>query len=178
MPKILLNNIEYEADAEVINRVDELERQVKAAQVVTAERDTLKTRVDELTKVNTAEVIAKAVKIRRDLETSAMTVLPKETKVDEMTDEQVRVAVIKVRFPEIKTDGQTADYVNACFDLAVKTPVNKAAQNASRSAAAFHGLVLDEKGTETKKDENKTEAASATRSRDRMIQNTEAAYNN
>jgi hypothetical protein len=173
--KILLNNIEYDADAEVINRIDELETQVKAGQVIVAERDTLKIKVDEMAKINTADSIAAAVKNRRALETSAAKVLPKETKTDEMTDEQIRLAVIKARFPEIKTDGQTPDYVNACFDLAVKTPVDKATANAKKSAAVFNGLVLD--GTTEKKDEEKP-AVSSTQSREKMISTMETAYNN
>lgn len=136
MPKVKLDSgIEYEAAPEVIVALEKLrtDNATAATQVqtltgqvntVTGERDTLKARVDgfpaELkTATETAVAAAKASLQNR----AAMESHAKAFKVDskDKTDEQLMHAVITAFNKDFKPEGKSAEYVQACFDIAVAT---------------------------------------------------------
>jgi hypothetical protein len=138
MHRITLDGVDYEADQQVINhvrrqdtRIGELEKELTALKAdhekLTAERDTLKTKNDELEKAAKDETAVKArVDARLALVTVAKAHLDEETvkKVDSMTDQDIRKAVILKRFPDTKdkldAEDTTEEYISARYDLAVE----------------------------------------------------------
>lgn len=131
MPKIRLDTgIEYEAAPEVVAEVERLRAdsaaratEVKTHQTtiatLTGERDTLKARVDGIpAEVAAAEAKAKtALAERAKLETTAATF-----KVDtkDKTDDEIKHAVIKTFNKDFDPKDKSADYVQACYDVAVQ----------------------------------------------------------
>lgn len=131
-----IDGIEYEGAQEIINRLDKLEAELiennKKLATAEAARDAEKARADkaEAELKTLPQKIAEAATARRNLEAAASKVLAKDTKLDSMTDDQIKAAVIAARFPEVKLDGKSADYVSALFDQAiVAQPVNPYASN-------------------------------------------------
>lgn len=131
-----IDGIEYEGAPEIINRLDKLEAELiennKKLATAEAARDAEKARADkaEAELKTLPQKIAEAANNRRNLEAAASKVLAKDTKLDSMTDEQIRSAVIAARFPDIKLDGKSADYVAALFDTAVAAqPLSPASAN-------------------------------------------------
>jgi hypothetical protein len=61
-----------------------------------------------------------AVQARVALERSAGAVLGKKAKLDSLTDEEVRAAVLKKLCPDLKLDGKSEVYVQARFDAALE----------------------------------------------------------
>lgn len=134
MPKVRIDNIEYDAAQEVINflsketaRADSAESATKseiaAHDKTKAERDTLKARVDaletELKKV--PELVAAGVKARIELERKAAVVLDeKDRDVSALSDEDVKKKIVLAVFPDAKLDGVSADYLNARVDSAIE----------------------------------------------------------
>jgi hypothetical protein len=129
-----LDGIEYEAAPEIINALDKATKRADEAETagkdtqkrldsVTAERDTLRVKVDahpvELEKVrkDAADSINAAVKTRVDLLQIAGTF--RIDKADELTDKDIKLAVIKaVHGDGFDPAGKSDDYINAAFDLA------------------------------------------------------------
>lgn len=116
-----------------LKRADELQGKLDAAD------DQLKQRADA------ADRLPELVKARRALERQAEPILPKETKLDEMSDTDIKKAVIKAVSPDAKLDGQSDAYVDARFDAAVEIAetrvdstgeLRKAAGEAKRSDGA------------------------------------------
>lgn len=138
MNRITLDGIDYEADQQVINHLRSVESaradgQKKLDEMkveldrVTAERDTLKTKNDELTTAAKDETALKArVDARLRLVAVANENLDEETlkKLDSMSDQDIRKAVILKRFPDAQAkldDANTsAEYILARFDSAVE----------------------------------------------------------
>lgn len=134
MPKINLDGIDYEASQEVINALNKATQRADAAEgdkvklqtnldTVTAERDSLKVKVEahpgELEKVrkDAADTLKDAVKNRVELIDTAKAF--KVDKADEMTDKDIKVAVIKeVHGDAFDVAGKSDDYINAAFDIA------------------------------------------------------------
>ena len=136
MPNKIINGIAYEAAQEVINHCDNLEKQVadltKQVATIEADRDAHKDRADKAEKeVKTMpQKINDQVSARRELETKAAKVLAKDTKFDTMSDVEIRSAVIASRFPNIKLDDKSDDYVTALFDSAINVqPVDPSSVN-------------------------------------------------
>jgi len=134
MVKIVIDGIEYEAAPEVKNALDKANKSNADAQSkidsataeidkIKADRDTLKAKVDaadEAAKTLPAQ-IATAVKARLDLERTAGEVLPKDTKIDELSDKEIKVAVIKTKFPKAEGLDTASDvYIDARFDAAIE----------------------------------------------------------
>jgi hypothetical protein len=134
MAKIRLDGIEYEAAQEVINALEKANTRADESKIhkgklqtnldtVTAERDSLKVKVEsfpgELEKVrkDAADTLKDAVKNRVELIDTAKAF--KVDKTDEMTDKDIKVAVIKaVHGDAFDVAGKSDDYINAAFDLA------------------------------------------------------------
>lgn len=136
MAILKIDGIEYEGAQEIVNRVDRLEKELaetkKSLETEKARADAEKARADkaEAELKTLPQKIAEAANNRRNLEAAASKVLAKDTKLDSMTDDQIKAAVIAARFPEVKLDGKSADYVSALFDQAiVAQPVNPYASN-------------------------------------------------
>lgn len=87
---------------------------------MTAERDTLTDKVEQLEKVDHSEEISAAVKARLELERTAEKYLDKEAKIDSMSDVEIREALILKASPEAKLDGKSADYIAARLDGALE----------------------------------------------------------
>lgn len=182
LPKIRLDGIEYEAAPEVINalnkantRADEAETASKDTQkrldVMTAERDGLKTKVDahvgELEKVrnDAATNIAAAVKARVELLQTAQTF--RIDKADEMADKDIKLAVIKaVRGDSFDPEGKSDAYIEAAFDQAKADKRNDALIDQRRKA---NPLPDDKHRIDEEPD-------SAAAYRERMIERQENAY--
>lgn len=142
MPKINIDGVEVEvsesaavainaklrADAQAIEaekkaveqaRKDATEAQTKAdkeAARADAAEEKLKERTD-------APDVSSLVKARLDLVSKAMKVLPADqhTKLDAMSDAELKVAVIKQVSPTVNLDGKSEAYVDARFDAALET---------------------------------------------------------
>lgn len=144
MATFRLDNIDYEADQEVINhsaklasRVDTLESNVKT---VENERDGFKAKLDsaneELKGLKDHDVkkdIADGVKARVKLVSIANKALKEDeaVKIDSMEDVDIKKAVILAKFPEAKLDSEdvTDAYIDARFDTAVEL-INDGDENA------------------------------------------------
>jgi hypothetical protein len=101
------------------------------------ERDSLKLIVDSI-----PQKIADAIKNRRSLEVNAAKVLPDMvSKFDAMQEQEIKSAVIVARFPELKLDDKSPEYVTACFDMAITTP--KLLTPAELNKMVVTGAVLD-----------------------------------
>jgi hypothetical protein len=136
MLKFKIDGIDHEmsettaqAVAKALSERDNAVAAVKADAVkLQKELDAEKARADkaegDLAKANKElkEAPAKiqaAMKARADLESNARKVLGSEEKFDEMTDRQVKEAVILNDIPKAKLDGKSDDYVEALFDRIV-----------------------------------------------------------
>jgi hypothetical protein len=93
---------------------------------------------EEMEKKTNKDAIDAIVKSRLELRTKASKIVAKEItdKFDSMSDGEIRTAVIKTRFPEIKLDGQSEGYIAGLYDAAVGVKFDAAASNRARSAAA------------------------------------------
>lgn len=136
MAKVKIDSVEYEAsealagaavgalnkrDADIstlndkvkdgTRKNDELQAKLDA---VTAENTKLKAKADD----GAPEKINAAVKARVALISAARKRVDEETakKLDEMTDRDIKIAVIKSDCADFKADGKSDDYVNARFD--------------------------------------------------------------
>ena len=134
MAKINLDGIDYEAAPEVINALNKANKRADDAEVenkdvqkrldtVTAERDGLQAKADghaaELQQVrkDASDNITAAVKTRVELLQTAEAF--RVDKADEMTDKDIKIAVIKaVRGDSFDPAGKSDDYIAAAFDLA------------------------------------------------------------
>lgn len=129
--KFKIDGIEYDAAQEVVNFIAKKDGEIateKAAtktandslQVVMAERDTLKAKVDTFEKRDIQKEINDAVQARLELERIAGIVLDK---VDEKLDNRgLKIAIITKKLPEVakKIDEKTTDlYINAVLDSVV-----------------------------------------------------------
>lgn len=131
------SGIEYQASPEVAHALtaaqatitrqnDELAKLRKDGETITAERDTLKDKLGKLdsddTKKTRADEITKAVKARVALVGTATKHLAKDlhTKLDGMSDDEIRKAVVLTAFPKAELDGKSADYLASRYDSALE----------------------------------------------------------
>lgn len=123
LAKIRLDNIEYEAAQEVINKITKLEGDVtaavKRADTAEAERDTVKSALATAEKNHKTalENERATAKKRVSLEATA-----KQCEIkfdDDTTDREIKEKVIVKLGHELKFDGKSDDYVDSAFDLAV-----------------------------------------------------------
>ncbi len=133
MAHIVLDNITYEADQQVINELErvrganvDLSSKLDAAE---AERDTVKeelastkTKLDEAEKRDIAAEVAAGVKARASLVTAATPHLDEDTvaKLDELSDKDIKIAVIKKKSPDVNLDEKSDAYIDARFDAVVE----------------------------------------------------------
>jgi len=63
--------------------------------------------------------------------------LDSAVKLDAMSDEEIRKAVIAAKFPNANMDGKSADYIQARFDAALEAP--EASSTTSQRKAVLDG---------------------------------------
>jgi hypothetical protein len=130
MPKIIIDGIEYEAAAEVINahkksvaKLDALNAESEAkkgvADALADENKKMKAKLDEFD-AKLAEGVNAAVKARIAIVDSAKSILSKEEKLDEMSNLDIKKAVILAVSKDAKLDDASEDYINARFDAAIE----------------------------------------------------------
>jgi len=134
MPTMTINGIQYEAAQEVINDHAKLSRENADLKV---NLDTSKTdlekekaRADEavaakekLEKKDNKKEIADAVKVRIGLERKAAKVLDEKEleKIDEMSDKDIKVAVISKKNDGFDAKDKSDDYIDARFDSVIES---------------------------------------------------------
>jgi len=152
MKKITLDGIEYEASPEVINalgkatgRVDELNDEVKnltdSNSKIQADHDTMKEKLDKAEKHDSSEEIKKGVESRLALITEATPHLDEETvkNVADMSDAEIKKAVIMTHFPEAKLDGKEDAYLEARYDSALEVKTEKSDEAMAEQRKKING---------------------------------------
>lgn len=140
MRTIKIDGVEYKVEDKVAEYLKAATERADAAELTateaTTEADKARARADaadaEKVKLekerNDAADPAKlqaAIRSRVDLERKAVIVLGADAKLDSLADVDVKKAVVAKKMPDMKLDGQSADYIGALFDLAV-TQADKA----------------------------------------------------
>jgi len=133
MQKVTLDGIEYEAAPEVVNA---LVKAQKTIETLAGEKAATQAKLDEAAKVDVKAAVKAGVASRLALVTAAQAVLGKDTKLDEMDDAAVKAAVVAKRFPEIKLDGKSEEYVQAVYETAVTAKPAVTPAQANRAASA------------------------------------------
>jgi hypothetical protein len=121
----VIDGVEYEIGGEphkaAVKRRDEAQAKAKAdADAAQAKLDAALADLEKARK-DAADAPAKAkaaIEARVALETSAVKVLSGE-KFDGKSDDEIRLAVVKAGYPDIKLDGKEPAYIAALFDAAV-----------------------------------------------------------
>lgn len=144
MPKIKIGKKEFEADQALVDAVTALQGELESAQKndsakaladLKVEHEKLQAKADaatdELEKLKkdgkkdgmTDTRVSELVRERRKLERVALRVLPKEdaAKIEDMSDADIRKAVITAECPDLKLDGKSDVYVQARFDHIAET---------------------------------------------------------
>lgn len=130
---VKLDGIDYEAAPEVANALAkaqaerdsaraEMTAKQDAATALQAKLDSAATELETLKKQDNAAAIREAAKKRAGLERVATRVLPQteHVKLDGMSDDEIRRAVIMAKQPTAKLDGRDEVYVQARFDSVVE----------------------------------------------------------
>ena len=176
MSKFNIDGIQYEASPEVVNYItksekaltdakDELSGAQKDLDKVSAERDALKAKVDELEKIDHAADIAKGVQERIALLKKADSVKVECENIDELDNRAIKVAIINKRFPSIVVDSESSDVRLDAILETIEDKVDEAEVN------------LDEqKKVSTPIQKSEPKADSADDARKRMIQADEDAW--
>jgi hypothetical protein len=159
MPKVNLDGIEYEALPEVANALTKalksaadlqtkLDGMAKGIDKINADADTLKAENVTLKARDISKEISDGVIARLALERMAAVCLDSEDSLSSSSDAEIKTMVIEKVFPEIKLDGKSSDYVNACFDNAVALIVKNddgAAMREQRKQSGSEGINNDGK---------------------------------
>lgn len=137
MIKVRIDGIDYEAAPEVINaltkandRADKAEASLKTAtdgkSTLEANLDEAKEKLKKAEEKNNDEAIQKAVTDRLTVVSQASPHLDeKELKiVHDMSDKDIKVAVIKKHFPEANLDGKDDMYIEARYDSAIEMNID------------------------------------------------------
>lgn len=177
MPVITLDGINYEADQEVINHLhrvegerdegkSKLDSMAAERDTLKGERDALKEKADAADKRDVKKEIADGVKARLDLERKASTVLDKEQveKIDSMSEEDIKKAVILASSPDAKLDGQSEAYIDARFDAAIEM------------GAKGEGNMADQRQQSTPRKDTKPDDNSQEEARKRLINDSKDAW--
>jgi len=134
--KVNVDGLPYDAAPEVdkfiakqTSRIDGLEAEAKSASAamstLQANFDSQKEELDTLKAVNMDEEVRKAVGIRLKLEREAATHLDEETvkKFDGMSDQEIKLEVIKKKSPKANMDKKDEAYIDARYDAALEVTV-------------------------------------------------------
>ena len=148
--KVNLDGVEYQAEAQVITALTKAREQVAAlnsqidqlrtdaadsankVSTLEGERDSLKERLDQAEK-DMKDKMDRAFKTRLDLMDKARAA-GCEVRSD-MSEGELKAAVIAKKFPQAKLEGKDEAYINARFDAACEM-IEQDAENQSRQDAA------------------------------------------
>lgn len=151
MMKVNLDGIEYDAAPEVAKALERANAKVVTLDAkvasVTAEKSSIQAKLDtaeaklatELKRDHAAEIKAK-VDARTKLVADVTPHLDAETvaKLPSMSDADIKVAVIKAKFPDAKLDGKDEAYLGARFDCALEIKTD--AMATQRAAVGTTGV--------------------------------------
>ena len=136
MAKFLIDGLDYECAAEVVNHISKLQTQIDSQKTeigklkedgtkVIAERDALKTENDSLKARNIAKEVNDGVKARLALERKATSVLGKVDNVDSLSNRELKEKMVDSKYPELlktKTDEEKkADTYDVYLDTLIDT---------------------------------------------------------
>ena len=126
-----LDGIEYKASPEVVNaykkaaaKIEETQAKYDAAtsevEKLKAQKDDLKQKLDEASKVDIQAKVAEGVKVRVALIEDAKTIMGnkfEDIKADSKTDDEIRKEVVKIKCDGVNVDEKSKDYIQARFDM-------------------------------------------------------------
>ncbi len=120
--KVRVDGVEYEVPETAASMLDKLigerDGHKKRADAAEGERDVMR---EQLAQAQNPTNVQQLVRARVELERSAGSVLGAETRVDSLTDRQVREKVLSVVSPSFKVEGRSDDAITAAFDYALST---------------------------------------------------------
>ena len=138
MVKHNLDGIDYECSPEIRNyviksdsKIESLNNDIKGLKdsnsKLQAKLDTANEKLEEAKKVDHKAEISKGVKSRMELERVANDRLDKDfiKEIENKSDEEIKKAVILKVSPEAKLDGKDLAYIDARYDGALETKVEK-----------------------------------------------------
>lgn len=148
MVKVTLDGISYDAAPEVANALEKARASAKELQArldsdattskaaidkAHAERDTYKERLELAEKRD----IRGEVRARVALETAAREALRKEqhARLDSMSDDDIRKAVVISIWPELKLDDKSAEYIATRYEIALEEQGRKVADDKQHAEA-------------------------------------------
>lgn len=152
MKKINIDGIEYDAAPEVANkltketeRADTAENALKTANEektkIQANLDEANEKIKKAEERDDAAEIKKAVKARLDLVAQVTPHLDEETvkKVADMSDKDLKIAVIKKHYPEANLDDKDDVYIDARFDGAIELNPERKDENTASQRQQMNG---------------------------------------
>ena len=127
LKKINLDGIEYEAEAPVLTALNDAKKRIDELETENKKLSTEKTEVEakldsakeDLEKAKAVDVNA-LVKERVELVETAKKHLDADTDFSEMSDMDVKKAVVAKRYPKANLDGKDEVYISARFDAAIE----------------------------------------------------------
>jgi hypothetical protein len=151
---IKIDGMDFEVKPRVAQAIAKLDKQhaeeigTLKAQLATAKGESEKLKADaaaEKTRADAAEAKSKTTEAgareraaqRFDLEEKSRKVLGTEVKLDQMTDDQIRRAVVTKLDNTIKLDGKDEAYVLARYDVAIEDASKKASKKNPAADARF-----------------------------------------
>lgn len=169
MAKMKLGAAEYEVDAGVAQAFDsalkdaekkgydsavseEMKKKADKETEVKKSMDALEAKVDELTATNKklegekmdAKQIHELVTKRSSLVEKAKPIVKADTKFDEMSDLEIKKAVITAKYPELKLDEKSPEYIEARFDAILDAePVKKSTDDLKKAVTKVDGTRTD-----------------------------------
>lgn len=150
MAHIVLDGITYESDQQVINELERVRGQntelSTKLDTVEADRDTMKSeldstkaKLDEAENRDIAAEVAAGVKARASLVTAASPHLDEADveKLDDLSDKDIKVAVIKKKSPDANLDDKSDAYIDARFDAVIELLKDAKTDNADDGAGSL-----------------------------------------
>ena len=131
MSKIKLDGIEYDVPAEVESAIkgmtEKADEQKKAFDELSAKHDSAMAEIEKLK----AEAEKREADFKAKFDEAVKTTIELRTiaqkhgieKADEMSDEEIKKAVVSKVHPKLNLDGKSAEYIEVAFDLAKDTEV-------------------------------------------------------
>jgi len=169
LKKIILDGVEYEAEAKVIEKLAEAQKKLDELEKdfcskddfskLEAERDTLKLKLDEMEKgVLSEDEIRKLANDRAALLATAMPILDSDD-VKEKSNIEIMRAVVEKHNADIKLDGKDDVYIEARYDAVIEELEKSAANKARVQTHAIPDGKLDSVDTAKEKMEERMKNA-------------------
>lgn len=177
---VTLDGLEYKAAPEVANaykkfesvkselniKIDSL---TKELETLKAEKDDYKTKLDEANAIDHEAKLKEAVKSRVNLISKAKNIVKEEINMDEMSDKEIKISVIRVKRPKINLDEASDIYIDAAFDLIVEDSIDVKSEDSESIKKQREALI-------TKNDKSETKVVDAEEARKKYIDRIQKAY--